>query len=446
MDTLAFPPSVTALANEAEKHGCTLYAVGGCVRDALLGRTLNDYDLTGAWEPQRMRELLGELSVPCETVNEQLGTLLLRLGDRKVEYTPFRTESYGAGGAHRPEQVAFTTELNLDAFRRDFSVNALYCELTTGRLIDPTGGLADLEKRQLRTTAADPQRILRDDGLRLLRLVRFSAALDFTVEEGTEQAARENAALLDDVAQERRMEELSRILTGERVFGALEQLRSLGLWAYLIPEFLPCDGMEQRRDHHRYDVLTHMFHACENTPPLLPYRLMGLLHDVGKPPCKEETGKLYLHDVYSERLTRGILKRLCCSNALIERVCFGVRMHTFDLWDGAKEDTLRRRFCDWGEQRVEDLIVVREADVRGSGYELDFTAKRWRTLLAAMREEGVPFRPGQLCISGNEIMRELKLSSGKEVGRIKHQLLLHCAVHPEDNERSTLLTLLTDYR
>ncbi len=442
---LSLPTALRAFAKALEQDGITLYAVGGCVRDALLGRAVHDVDLASKARPEELIGYANAFGIAARIVQKTLGTVLITIDGTDCEHTTFRTESYGAGGAHKPDAVRFSDSPEEDAFRRDFSVNALYESVTDGTILDPTGGIADLENRVLRTTTADPAVILRDDGLRILRLVRFSAALDFSIDPETWTAAKENASLLDDVAWERKRQELDKMLLGPRVFDALIGLHDVGALPYLLPELVLCDGMEQRKDYHKYDVLLHLFHTCENTPEELGLRLAGLLHDVGKPEALRRDGKLYAHDVYGTDIARTMLERLRYPKTLIERVCGVIRIHMFDLNDAASDAAIRKRFSAFGRERTEDLIAIREADIRGSGYQTEYTAERWRRIYRDMQREHAPFSESELAVSGEDIMCELGISAGERVGRIKHALLLRCAVHPEENRREILLKRMHDY-
>ena len=443
---LKLPAALRAFAKTLEAEGATLYAVGGCVRDSLLGRTVHDVDLASRLKPDEMIERANACGIEAKIVQKTLGTVLLTVDGESFEHTTFRTESYGAGGAHKPDAVRFSDAPEVDAFRRDFSVNALYESVSDGTLLDPTGGRKDLENRVLRTTTRDPAVILRDDGLRILRLVRFAAALGFSIDPATWEAAKANAVLLEDVAWERKRQELDRILLGPCVFDALSMLRDVGALPYVLPECVLCDGMEQRADHHKYDVLTHLFHTCENTPNEIGSRLIGLLHDVGKPEAKQRDGNLYAHDVYSETIARTMLERLKYPTALIDRVCAAIRAHMFDLTETASDATLKKRFAAFGRERTEDLIMIREADFRGSGHRTEYVADRWRRAYAEMLERHAPFSESELCVSGADIMEELGLPPGERVGRVKHLLLLRCAVHPEENRKEILLKRMHDYR
>ena len=443
---IRLPSALLAFARSLEAEGVALYAVGGCVRDALLDRPVHDVDLTSRLRPDELTDRARAFGIAAQTVQKTLGTVLLKTDGGTFEHTTFRTESYGAGGAHRPDAVAFADTPEQDALRRDFSVNALYLRVATGAIVDPTGGRNDLARRVLRTTTRDPAVILRDDGLRVMRLVRFAAALDFSIDAATWEAAKANAELLADVAWERKREELDRILTGANVLNGLTLLHEVGALPYVLPELVACDGLAQRSDHHRYDVLTHLFHTCAETPDTLFCRLTGLLHDVGKPVTKRRDGNLYAHDIDSALIARTMLARLRYPNALTERVCFAIRMHMFDIADTASDATVRKRFALWGRERTGDVLMIREADVRGSGYKLDYRAEHWRRVYAEMQAEGAPFSERELCVSGEDVMRELGIGNGARVGHVKRQLLLHCAVHPADNQRDVLLKRMHDYR
>ncbi len=442
---LSLPSALRAFAKVLEAEGATLYAVGGCVRDAALHRPVHDVDLCSRLRPEALLRLAAENGVEARIVQKTLGTVLLSIDGQTYEHTTFRTESYGAGGEHRPDAVRFADTPEIDALRRDFSVNAMYESVSDGTLCDPCGGMRDIERRVLRTTTEDPAAILKDDGLRILRLVRFAASLGFSIDPATWETAKANAVLLGDVAWERKRDELNRILLGERVCDALCLMRDVGALPYVLPECVDCDGMAQRKDHHKYDVLLHMFHTCEQTPDELGCRLIGLLHDVGKPEAKRRDGNQYAHDLYGERIARTVLERLRYPAALIDRVAIAIRGHMFDLTETASDATLRKRFAAWGRERTEDLIMIREADIRGSGYKTGYVAERWRRVYHKMQEEHAPFSESELCVSGSDIMKELGIPAGERVGRVKRLLLLHCAVHPKDNRPEVLKKRMHDY-
>ncbi len=441
---IAYPQELIDLAGAVSAAGKVLYAVGGCVRDALLTGERHDIDVASALPPEAIQPLLLRLGVPYRAVNPRLGTLLLWPDTHRIEYTAFRTESYGAGGAHAPERIAFTDDIALDARRRDFSVNALYQDIRTGAICDPAGGLADLNAHVLRTTTADPATILRDDGLRILRLCRFASRLGFTVEPNTWQAAKQHAWLLEDVAWERKRDELLRMLTGPAATDALTLISGLGALPYVLKELVPCAGVAQRADYHRYDVLTHCFHTVEEIPPEPHLRLAALLHDVGKPAALDRDGTMHGHDTLGVPLAEAALLRLCIDRETVRQVTFLIRWHMYDLTGRAKEPTLKKRFCRWGEARTQELILLREADIRGSGVDRLYRAERWRRIFAGMQRDGVPFGGVGLQLTGEEIMRLTGLPAGPQIGVLKERLIDHCAVRPADNTPARLARVLRD--
>ena len=430
-----------ALKTFAARLPVPLYAVGGCVRDALLGKPCHDIDLAGALRPADMQRYAAEAGYACPIVNERLGTVLLCIGDATYEHTTFRTESYPQGGGHAPTAVAFTDAIEADAHRRDFSINAIYRNVCTGALVDPTGGIGDLNRRVLRTTASDPAAILRDDGLRILRLVRFAVTTGFAVDPETMQAAKSHVSLLADVAWERRRQELDRILICDDVLRALQLLDALGAWEFLIPELCEGKGVLQRPEYHRYDVAEHLFRACAEMPPEAPLRLMGLLHDVGKPASLRQTGNFHDHAAIGADMTETILRRLVYPNAVVRRVKQAVRMHMFDLDDIAKVGTVRKRFVSLGRQGTEDLIALREADVRGSGIRTDYRAERWRAIHADMLTDGCPWTLRELHVTGQELCETLGVQPSSAISAALHRLHAHCIEKPGDNEHGRLLRL-----
>ena len=427
------------LRNFASGLPVPLYAVGGFVRDTLLGKEAHDIDLCSSLLPEQIRAFAKSAGFSCPIVNERLGTVLLITDSGSYEHTTFRTESYPGGGAHAPASVSFTDSLEQDAFRRDFSVNAIYQNVLTEDLKDPAGGLRDLKQRILRTTTPDPLDILQDDGLRILRLVRFAVETGFSVDPATLECARENVTLLNDIAWERKREELSRMLTGSDPLRSLFLLKEIGALFLLIPELSDADGMPQRKDYHRYDVLEHSFRTCAETPASVPLRLMGLLHDVGKPACRKETGSLYRHAAYSEPLAEQALRRLRYPSSDILRIRAAIRQHMFDLDGRAKIRTVRRKFVELGKQGTEDLIALREADIRGSGYDSEYKAEKWRSVYEKMLSDGCPWSMNDLKIDGDTLMRSLQIPPSKELSDLKRQLLLHCVDRPADNTSDRLL-------
>lgn len=456
---MTYPEELVTLSKAAAERGAKLYLVGGGVRNGLLGLPASDLDITGRLLQDEVLGLCDELGIPCVKMSTALGTLHIRVGTEIAEYTPFRTEDYAPGGAHRPETVRFGVSMEEDAVRRDFTVNALYKDILTGEITDPLGGLEDLKKRRLRMCAPDT---LSSDALRILRLVRFSAELGFSVEPETLEKARENAPLLRDIVPERKKEELMRILLAdakyaggtveitpaylpdppefaENVFDALMLMDDIGVWAELIPELNEGRGEDQNCIFHKYTVQEHIFRAAAFAPrdPLL--RLTMLLHDVGKPACKKRDGNYHEHDLIGTDMARTILERLRFSNREREIVPELIHAHMFDTGKNAKKNTVRKHFLALGRENTARLIAVREADVHGCGTDDGFIAEKWRSIFGEMLTDGTPFSENELKITGRELMELTGVKEGRAVGEIKKELLRLCLADPAKNERERLL-------
>ena len=213
-----FENELCELAQRTAERGARLFVVGGRVRNALLGLPVSDTDVTSALRPDEMTCLAREAGWKVVPKGAAFGMVEVHIGDRTYEHTTFRRDKYAEGGAHRPTAVTFSDTPDEDAFRRDFTVNALYADVLAGTVADPTGGVCDLGARLIRATSPDPELILRDDGLRIMRLCRFAAELGFDIEEKTFAAAKKCAPLLADISAERVRDELVKILMADTKF------------------------------------------------------------------------------------------------------------------------------------------------------------------------------------------------------------------------------------
>ena len=450
---IGLPENLIAYSRVFATAGVRGYVVGGLVRNAILGYPASDIDICSALTPQEAAELFEEAGAHVVMKAPQFGTIEIHYQDLIVEHTTFRGESYPEGGEHKPSDVWFSKQLFDDAFRRDFSVNALYAELETGEIIDPTGGMADIQNRILRTTSENPDDILSSDALRVLRLCRQGAELGLRVEENTLRAARENAEKLKDIAAERKRDELTKLLLSDVKYGRgpiavleglhlMDETRALDV---LIPELTLGRGMEQRPDMHRYDVLEHSLRTGAAAPPELVMRLSGLLHDVGKPKVHLETGRYLGHDRAGEPIARRVLEELKYPTHLVNEVCQIVRWHMYDIQGTAKESTLRTKFGEWGRELVKRLIVMRETDIHGTGTDDEYVAERWRALYLDMERRNTPFSVTELAITGEDVMAITGLMPSPRVGQVLDELWRRCLIKPEENTRERLSRILENW-
>ncbi|MDR0841757.1 MAG: CCA tRNA nucleotidyltransferase [Christensenellaceae bacterium] len=443
----AFPTELTELARMLQRAGFSLYAVGGMVRNAQLGLPLHDMDIASALRPSDLIRLCERETIRYVPKGIAFGMIELHMGEQRFEHTTFRADRYAQDGRHRPSEIAFADTVEEDAFRRDFTINALYQNVRSGAVLDPTGGINDLKAGILRATSPDPSIIMRDDALRILRMARFAAELGFAVEPGTYEAARAQVEGLKDISAERVQGELNAILLSDVKYGkqgavyhGLRMLCDLGAMDCILPELTKGRGVAQREEYHAYDVLEHGLHAAQCAPPNLTLRLAALLHDVGKPGALNDSGHMLGHDALGAEMAQGILERLRYPAQTVLRVRELVAWHMYDLTGKAAEPTLRARFAQWGYELSCQLAALRRADIRGSGRNgSEKTADTWERILCAMQKEGAPFSTAELNITGEDIMRALGLPPGPQVGEIKQRLLLHCARRPADNKKERLL-------
>jgi len=386
-----------------------LYLVGGAVRNELLGLPVTDIDVCSSLPALTVKEQLGDAFV-VRDVNPRIGTVKIVSGEHYYEYTQFRRDSYPvSSGAHRPLEVEFVASPEEDAFRRDFTVNALYKRVSDGVILDPTGGIADLKKKILRTTRK-AEEVFSEDGLRLLRLVRFAAELGFEIEEATFRAAKKYASLLADISPERIRDEFMKILvadvkygTENAVFRGLELCRELGLFAYFLPELPEGIGVTQKSAYHKYDVYYHTLHTVVAAPPHL--RLAAVLHDIGKPLCMRRDGNMHEHSLESAILTERIMTRLRFPKKEIARTREIVRWHMFDF-NGQASENKKRQFVVREWDYLEDIVALKNADSVGTGY---FTENEFGNYLLTLKErlkaEGVPTSVRELPIGGEDLVR-----------------------------------------
>ncbi len=450
-----FENELCELARRTAERGARLFVVGGRVRNAFLGLRVSDTDVTSALRPDEVVRLAQEAGWKVVPKGAAFGMVEVHIGGKTYEHTTFRRDKYAEGGAHRPTAVTFSDTPEEDAFRRDFTVNALYADVLTGEVADPTGGVSDIKARLIRATSPDPELILRDDGLRIMRLCRFAAELGFDIEERTFAAAKKCARQLADISAERVRDELVKILTADTKYGlppeesmlrGLHLLDEVGALDVILPELALCRGVEQSPRYHRWPVLEHIFRTTAMSKPVLSLRLGCLLHDAAKPVVLERQGNMHGHDVEGEAIARSVLQRLRFDNETTERAVWLVRYHMYDLDGNAKEPTLKRRFARWGREKVEALCDIREADFRGSvgEYIPVKSADRWKRVLADMERRNTPFSERDLACTGADVMEWTGLPAGPRVGEIKSALLDHCAVRPQDNEREKLRRIVRD--
>lgn len=428
------PEFVKSVLAALEAAGYEAWCVGGCVRDSLMGRVPDDWDVTTSALPEETMAVFSGRAFPTGL---QHGTVTVRQDHRSIEVTTYRVD--GAYRDHRrPESVTFTRSLEEDLRRRDFTVNAMALSLR-GELRDPFGGQAGLKAGLLRCVG-DPDRRFGEDALRILRGLRFAAVLGFSVEAATADSIHRNRGLLDEIAAERIQAELMKLLCGHR---AAEVLRAYpDVVGVFWPEVLPMVGFDQRNFHHCYDIWEHSLHALAATPPDPVLRCAALLHDIGKPACftldGEGVGHFYGHAAVSRELADQMLLRLRCSNAFRETAVRLVEWHDRDI--PRTDRSVRKALRLFGETDLRRLIALKRADnlaqapeFHGWQRELD----KAEAILEQLLAEDACFSLKQLAVNGHDLLT-LGLT-GPAIGQTLNELLDRVVSGELPNEHAALL-------
>lgn len=413
--------------------GFEAVAVGGCVRDTLLGRAPSDWDIATAATPDEMKAVFSGRRVVETGIRH--GTLTVLFDGTPVEITSFRADGDYSDARH-PDAVRFTRSLSEDLARRDFTVNTL-CADANGAVIDPMGGLADLNANVIRAVG-EPEARFREDALRILRALRFSAQLGFSIEPATAAALRGLRARLSLISFERIFSELARILCAPDCARVLLEFPEV-LFA-VIPELSPSLGLFQRPDYHCFDVYGHTVRAVAAAPVDPVLRTAMLLHDVGKPACSDGAGHFHGHAAESVRLSSEILNRLRCTGEFKRRVLLLVRLH--DRPVSADRRALRRLLATLGEQNLRDLLAVRRADIAAQNPSLLSRRAAQLNEAARMLDGILAERPcltrEALAVGGRDLL-EAGHPPGAALGKTLDFLLREVVDERLPNERDALL-------
>lgn len=424
----------------------TLYAVGGYVRDKLLGIECYDIDVCSKLTVEQVKTLLSTTDFEVYDRNMRLGTVHIMKQGVTFEYTAFRTDSYRrAKGSHSPVEVEFTDDMLKDAKRRDFSCNAVYMDVAAGKIVDIVGGVKGIEDKVLRT-ADIPENVFEADGLRILRLVRFAAELGFEPEARTLEVAKQNSWRVKDIAVERIRDELDKIFVADTRHPELglkdahlkgfRLLDELGLVDMLLPELAGLKGLSQPPRWHKFDAYEHSVKTYQSAPPNI--RWAALLHDIGKAPAVKADGNMHAHDVYGAKMADDVARRLKFSTAERTRLVSLVQCHMADV-GGRMSEAKLRRFIVRHADIVDDLCELMDADSHAA-MELPPERNRMREQLMDMRAAGVPLRLSELKVNGADLI-DMNIEERLR-GELLWQLLEETAMNPVLNDREKALNFV----
>lgn len=416
--------------------GFEAYIVGGCVRDALRGTEPHDWDCTTNAKPQEICACFRDFHV-IET-GLQHGTVTVVIEHNPIEITTFRIDGVYADH-RRPDSVTFTDSLTDDLARRDFTVNAMAYHPARG-LIDPFHGADDLQSGLIRCVGSPKDRF-DEDGLRILRAMRFASVLDFTVDPQTADAIHTQKDLLHHISAERIDTELTKLLCGKAAERVLTEFADV-LFT-VLPELEPMHGFDQRNPHHDYDVFTHTLKAVTACPPEPVLRWAALLHDTGKPHTfteDERGGHFYGHAAVSVEIAKRALNAMKCDRKRYDRVLLLVDQHDTVL--NGTEKQLKRLVRKIGEDAAEQLLLLHKADVTAQAAchraERIAESDRLLAMLAMLREADACMSLKQLAVSGDDLLA-IGIPQGKAVGQMLNRLLEAVMDGSLPNEHDALL-------
>lgn len=433
------PENVKFIINTLESKGYEAYAVGGCVRDSILGRRPNDWDITTSAKPLETKALFKRTF----DTGIQHGTISVLLGKDIYEVTTYRIDGEYEDARH-PKEVTFTAELKEDLLRRDFTINAMAYNPSKG-LVDLYGGLEDLNKKIIRCVG-NPYDRFSEDALRIMRAVRFAAQLDYAIEPETEKAIKELAPSLSKISAERIQTELIKMLVSDHP-EYIRKAYELGITKVFLPEFDDCMTCEQNNPHHCYTVGEHTIIVMQHVRPDKVLRLAALMHDFGKVPTKTTDEKgidhFKCHPIDSARMAHKIFKRLKFDNDTERKVCRIVEMHDWTM--SAVPGHMRRYVNKIGEDLFPDMFEFNRADLSAqSNYRREEKEKTLDELEAAYKEivknkECVSLKT--LAVTGKDVIAE-GVPAGPKVGEALNKLLDIVLDDPSKNNREYLLNVL----
>ena len=433
---IQLPEKVKFIIDKLENAGYEAYAVGGCVRDSLLGRIPDDWDVTTSATPMQVK------SVFARTIDTgiQHGTVTVMIEHEGFEVTTYRIDGEYEDSRH-PKEVIFTQNLVEDLKRRDFTINAMAYNDRSG-IVDVFGGVDDLENKVIRCVGNATERFT-EDALRMMRAVRFSAQLGFMIEENTQKAICELAPSLQNISAERIQVELVKLLVSPHP-DYIRKAYELGITQIVLPELDKAFDTPQNNPHHMYSVGEHMMHTLLHIRNDKALRIAALMHDIGKPQTKTTDEKgidhFHGHAELGEKMAGTILKRLKFDNDTITKVKKYVKYHDYNIEPQAK--TVRRAVNKIGEEYFEQILEIKYADMMSQS---EFKRNEKVEILEKVRDIYKDVLDKKQCVSlktlnitGNDLIKA-GIKQGKMIGVVLNKLLEDVIENPEHNEYEYLI-------
>lgn len=458
IDKGSINPDALTVVKKIQEAGYEAYLVGGCVRDLIMKRTPKDWDVTTNATPEQIiaifektfyENTFGTVGVVIKKDNaqtttegdqEQDSTNIEFLKNEIIEVTPYRVESEYKDG-RRPESVSFSQHIEDDLKRRDFTINALAFDPVKDKLVDLFEGIKDIQDRCIKAVGSPIERF-QEDGLRVLRAVRFSAELGFTINKETQEALFDSREMLEKIAKERIRDEFSKIIMSDNPMVSLFMCQKLGILKYIIPELEEGVNTEQNQAH-SYTVFEHLLRSLQcAADKKYPFevRLSALLHDIGKPESRRfSTEKkdytFYGHEVIGANMAKKILNRLNFPRKTIDLVYKFVRWHMFfSDTEQISLSAVRRMIANVGREHIWDLMNLRICDRVGTGRpkENPYRLRKYTAMIDQVLMD--PISVSMLKIDGKQLMEVLHVEPGPKIGLILNALLEEVIEDPKKNE------------
>ena len=446
---MKLPDYIIKIVKTLYKNGYQAWVVGGSLRDLMLGKEPNDYDIATNSRPEEVMKIFQKV-IPTGIKH---GTVTILMDNNSIEVTTFRKDGKYVDG-RRPDTITYASTIYEDISRRDFTINGIAYNPITDQIIDPFNGIDDIKNKIIRTIG-NPIERFREDGLRCFRACRFSSQLNFSIEKNTFEAIKKSIDIASKISAERIRDEFIKIIISPKPSIGLECMRESGLLESFMPELLDGYGVEQNR-YHKYDVYYHNIYTCDAASGNdYRIRLAALLHDIGKPYAKKEIegsnkeGKksvFYNHEIIGASISKKIMKRLKFSNADINFVTHLIRNHMFHYTENWTEGAVRRFLRKVGIENLDALFELRRADRIGNGLKKGESnaIKRFKERIEKIIEQENAITVKDLAINGNDIMETFNLKPGPIIGKILNNLLEVILDEPEKNKKEILLNIAKD--
>lgn len=434
------PLEINTILEILNKNQYKGFLVGGCVRDILMNKTPKDWDITTDATPDIIQQLF-----PNSFYENNFGTVGIKTDIGVVEVTPFRKDGVYEDNRH-PNQVFFTNKIEDDLSRRDFTINSIAYDPINDNLVDPFSGIKDI-KAGLIKCVGNAELRFEEDGLRILRMIRFSAQLGFNIDSETLAAAMNKRHVLENIAKERIRDEFSKIIMSTDVIKPFIYMSKIDILKYISPYISSSVNIKQNGCH-AYDVFEHLVRSLQcavDKNYSLEVRLAALFHDIGKPSTREFSKEkndytFYNHEVVGTKITKEILKDLKFSHETIEKVLKLVRWHMFfSDTEQITHSAVRRMISNVGKENIWDLMNLRICDRVGTGRpkEDPYRLRKYMSIIEEVMSD--PTDVSMLKINGNDIITKLHVKSGPIVGKILNILLDKCIENPELNSEDKLI-------